>query len=117
MIEVTLEHGQLAIRFPFDRKVLAYVKTLSGRSFKDDDPTDKHWTVPQSVLPALLDGPLAERLSLDYDTLAAYDEAQGPLREQWHRLLSTLKGEPSPLLLEIAERYGYHFKEIAPYGI
>jgi hypothetical protein len=82
------------------------VKTLTGRTFHGDDPNDKHWTVPITALPSLLYGPLADSVCVDYDALVAYDRTQEPLRKQYRRLLATLEGEPSPVLLEIIERYG-----------
>ena len=107
MIEVTLTHGnRLALRFHYSPLTIAQVKMLPERTFHDDDPRDKYWTVPMYVLPRLLDGPLAKRLNIDYEILKIYDETQAPLIAQWRRLLSTLEGEPSPFLQEVIERLG-----------
>lgn len=107
MIEVTLTHGnRLALRFPYSPLTVGLIKKLPGRKFHDDDPSDRHWTVPLYVLPQLLNGPLTQRLKLDYEVLAAYDDRQAPRIAQWRRLLATLEGKPSPVLQEVIERFG-----------
>ena len=117
MIDITLTSGnRLAIRFPFDREVLAYVKALPDRRFVDDDG-DKHWTVPTTVLGELMTGSMADVVCVDYAALQAADAAQAPLRRKYHRLFDSLQGEPSPVLIEVADKYGYTFERMQDGGM